>query len=146
MRTRLSSRSNSWWKLHCRTHQAQNSAGKNKVSSMKGDGLSALTLQQGDNYSSILSHDMLMKLPMLRTITTIPQFLKVLSVHHHCKKRNKTARMYQWVTIWFLPESWVYITQEKNLIWLIVPHSMESSQYCIHYCLGHLVMAQMFTT
>ena len=59
MKTRISSRLSSWWKLHHGSHQALNIIARNRVCLHTGDYLSALTLQQEDNYLSKLSHLML---------------------------------------------------------------------------------------
>ena len=71
MKTRVSTRWNSWWKLDHGTYQALNSSGKNRVDLITGDSLSALTLQHWDNYLSTLSHFMLMMLQMLQTTTVM---------------------------------------------------------------------------
>ena len=64
---------------------ALNTVIKNRVCSTTRDSLSALTLQQGENYLSTLSHCKLMMLQMLWMMTTMPLCWKVLLVPHHCK-------------------------------------------------------------
>ena len=70
---------------HHETHIALGMVYKNRVCSTTGDRLSALTLQQGDNYLATLLHGMLMILQMLWTMTAMPQCWKVLSLSCHCK-------------------------------------------------------------
>ena len=122
MRMRVSSRENSQWKLHHETHLFLSAIDKNRVCSATGDGLSALTLQQGDNYLSTLSYAMLMMLQMLRMKTTMPQCWKVLSFNNHCKKHKLIPRRYQGLQSLDL----------KHLIQFIIPHKVASTQCCIH--------------
>ena len=63
----------SWQKLYHRTCLTLNIITRNRVCSTTGDGLSALTLQQGDNCLSSQSHCMFMMLQMLWMMTIMPQ-------------------------------------------------------------------------
>ena len=89
MKTRISSRWNSWWKLHHGTSLALNIVIRNRVCYTTEDGLSALTLHQGHNSLSTLLHHMLMMLQMLWMMTIMPQCWKVC--HYFIFVSNKNS-------------------------------------------------------
>ena len=82
---KMSSRKNSQWKLHYGINLALSTIDKTRDCSATWDDLSALTLQQGDNYLSTLSHHMVMMLQTLWTMVTMPQCWAVLYLNCYSK-------------------------------------------------------------